>query len=309
MTLLESICKNCGKQFKYYTGSSKGVFCSNECYKQFYSKKILTCKNCNKKFKVQRGSSQIFCSRKCYEASRKIERINIKCSICKKVIHSSKQKVEKYHQKYCSVKCASIGKKKERINKKCLECGKEFEDYFLGKHIFCSKECWRKNSRREKIIKICLQCKKEFVFKKSVKYTRKKNIRKFCSKKCSCEYAILNNVPSRGKLGRRSDLNNQLFRSSWEANFARICNYYGTKWIYEPEKIYLPELQRYYYPDFYLPEINCYVEISGYVTKQKNIKLTSFKKNYPEKTIFHITNNDWYKYFRQYFMLIQEWEY
>jgi hypothetical protein len=72
--------------------------------------------------------------------------------------------------------------------------------------------------------------------------------------------AIGNNYGFRG--GIREDLD-QYFRSSWEANFARILNYLGIKWYFEPKKFEISEGKT-YTPDFYLPQLDTWVEIKGY---------------------------------------------
>ena len=49
------------------------------------------------------------------------------------------------------------------------------------------------------------------------------------------------NAYSRCRGGKRSDLNNQYFRSSWEANIARILNFLNIRWIYEYKRFYFNE--------------------------------------------------------------------
>lgn len=53
-----------------------------------------------------------------------------------------------------------------------------------------------------------------------------------------------------GKSFIREDLN-QHFRSTWEANFARILNYLDIDWEYEKYRIFFEDCS--YLPDFYLP--------------------------------------------------------
>lgn len=62
--------------------------------------------------------------------------------------------------------------------------------------------------------------------------------------------------------GRRADLGDQFFRSSWEANYARILNLLGVVWEFESRRLVTPYGS--YCPDFYLPESNTYVEIKGW---------------------------------------------
>ena len=63
------------------------------------------------------------------------------------------------------------------------------------------------------------------------------------------------------KAGVRDDLGFFL-RSTWEANYARILNYLGLEWSYEPKRFSTPYGS--YAPDFYLPSTNEYVEVKGW---------------------------------------------
>lgn len=115
---------------------------------------------------------------------------------------------------------------------------------------------------------------------------------------------------TRSKFGYRPDLNNTFFRSTWEANFARICNYYNTKWEFENNKYrcYFEKESMTYLPDFYLPEYDIYVEISGFVSNNKKLKLQLFNKYYPEKTLIHIFGDNYLKFFKEYKNYLENWE-
>lgn len=54
-------------------------------------------------------------------------------------------------------------------------------------------------------------------------------------------------------------------RSNWERLAAEHFDRIGLEWQYEPRKFRLPTGQ-YYWPDFYLPQIDLWVEIKGYAT-------------------------------------------
>jgi len=64
-----------------------------------------------------------------------------------------------------------------------------------------------------------------------------------------------------GKTGFRSDLG-QSFRSTWEANFARVLNLLKISWKYEYSP--KPITRVMYRPDFYLPDRDIFVEVKGY---------------------------------------------
>ena len=94
------------------------------------------------------------------------------------------------------------------------------------------------------------------------------------------------NPYSRAKGGKRKDLNNIYFRSSWEANIARYYNYIGIKWEYESKTFIFDNVTRgsvSYTPDFYLIEEDKWIEIKGWMDGKSKTKLKRFKKYYPEE--------------------------
>jgi hypothetical protein len=95
-----------------------------------------------------------------------------------------------------------------------------------------------------------------------------------------------NNPYSRCHGGKRSDIGDIYFRSSWEANFARICNYENIQWKYESQKFIFENVDDgilSYTPDFYLLEYDKIIEIKGWMNKQSVLRLEKFKKYYPNE--------------------------
>lgn len=91
---------------------------------------------------------------------------------------------------------------------------------------------------------------------------------------------------SRAKGGKRKDLDNIYFRSSWEANIARYYNYLGIKWEYEPKTFVFKNITRgsvSYTPDFYIPEEDKWIEVKGWMDSKSKTKLRRFKDQYPEE--------------------------
>lgn len=91
---------------------------------------------------------------------------------------------------------------------------------------------------------------------------------------------------SRAKGGKRKDLNNIYFRSSWEANIARYYNFIGVKWEFEPKTFIFNNVKRgsiSYTPDFYLPKEDKWVEVKGWMDGKSKTKLKRFKEQYPEE--------------------------
>ena len=80
------------------------------------------------------------------------------------------------------------------------------------------------------------------------------------------------------------------FASPAELECAKVLDYYGVPWLYEPRTFVLEEgeqgrVTEAFTPDFYLPEQDLYVELT--VMKQslvtrKNRKLRKLRERYPE---------------------------
>jgi hypothetical protein len=83
------------------------------------------------------------------------------------------------------------------------------------------------------------------------------------------------------------------FASQAELECARLLDYYGVPWMYEPRTFVLEQDERgrvteAFSPDFYLPDQDLYVEIT--VMKQslvtrKNRKLRKLRERYPDVKI------------------------
>ena len=83
------------------------------------------------------------------------------------------------------------------------------------------------------------------------------------------------------------------FQNEAELEYAKILDYYGVPWMYEPTTFVLERdddgrVTEAFTPDFYLPEQDLYLEVT--VMKQslvtrKNRKLRKLKRLYPEVRI------------------------
>lgn len=69
------------------------------------------------------------------------------------------------------------------------------------------------------------------------------------------------------------------FRSRWEANFARVLDYLGIHFQYEPKTFTIGNHT--YTPDFYIPSKKLYIEIKGYIDKWSRKRDKLLRKNYP----------------------------
>lgn len=95
------------------------------------------------------------------------------------------------------------------------------------------------------------------------------------------------------KTGRRPDLGDKYFRSSWEANYARYLNRaleQGdiVKWEYEPRHFVFPVKRG---NKAYLPDFRVWItkdeyewhEVKGYMDSASRIKLRRFALHFPEE--------------------------
>ena len=77
-----------------------------------------------------------------------------------------------------------------------------------------------------------------------------------------------------------------------EEEFARLLDFYGVEWQYEPRAFPLEwregRVTRMFRPDFYLPEFDLYIEITlmkQALVRRKNRKLRLLRELYPEVNI------------------------
>ena len=69
-------------------------------------------------------------------------------------------------------------------------------------------------------------------------------------------------------------------RSSYEVRIAKTLDRLGLAWVYEAKRFSIPELNTTYLPDFYIPDIDLWWEIKGYIDDQFKEKYTIFNKIY-----------------------------
>jgi hypothetical protein len=81
--------------------------------------------------------------------------------------------------------------------------------------------------------------------------------------------------------GFRDDLG-QYFRSSWEANFARVLNHRGKSWEYEPKTFQLEESLS-YTPDFLSDGV--FYEVKGQMDEKSKRQLDLMKRRYPDVVV------------------------
>jgi predicted nuclease of restriction endonuclease-like RecB superfamily len=119
--------------------------------------------------------------------------------------------------------------------------------------------------------------------------------------------------------GKREDLNNQYFRSSWEANYARYLNWLVERgeiaeWKFEPDTFEFTEIKRgnrFYTPDFKITNKDGsieYHEVKGYMSEDSRIKLKRMAKYFSEIKLILIDKESYKVLSRQLRNIIPNWE-
>ena len=83
------------------------------------------------------------------------------------------------------------------------------------------------------------------------------------------------------------------FASAAESECAKLLDYYGIPWLYEPRTFVLAQdddgrVTEAFTPDFYLPDQDLYVEITAMkqsLVTRKNRKLRKLRERYPDVRI------------------------
>lgn len=235
---------------------------------------------------------------------------------------------------------AAIATRKRRMptTKTCSRCGRAFVQR-RSNHIFCSKDCQltadglrRKRTggpgsgganrgqlrapRRQ-----CEMCSTAF-------YASPGQLRRgggrFCSLHCRARHMSAHPdswprmLNRRGRGGRRADLGNRYFRSSWEANWARYLtwlqmNGHITEWQFESETFEFPVKRgsRFYTPDFkvsYPDGRTEFHEIKGYMDQRSATKLARMQRYHPLVPLRLITPSAYKEVAEKVGMALPGWE-
>ena len=80
--------------------------------------------------------------------------------------------------------------------------------------------------------------------------------------------------------------NEYVVRGLWEYNVAKKLNEQNILWIKNQYLYYfINDIKKTYNPDFYLPELNEYIEVKGYFSKENKIKMDAIIDQNPETKI------------------------
>lgn len=221
----------------------------------------------------------------------------------------------------------------------CKLCGTQFQAR-TSNHIYCSDACATgANARRLQAQnsgagkhwskgmeyvprRTCELCGKRFYA--APIYVRRGGAR-FCSNDCRTRNVALHpelypQVRTRRAItGRRADLNNRFFRSTWEANYARYLNWLISvgdikSWEYEVdtfEFIAIKRGTRFYTPDFKVTERNgttVYHEVKGWMDPKSKTRLARMAKYYPAVKLILIDKDAYYAIAKTAKHLVSNWE-
>jgi len=303
-------CEFCGNPYDARPSANR-KYCSRKCYglASVVDAVKSICPQCNKGFEWTRAHKpQKYCSRKCQKLGirKNSTRVCEECGIEFPVNWVNSKR------KYCSLDCNAKAKDM-RVKTNCPTCGKKMltsnYDIVKGETNYCSRKCYG-ISRRNKIVVSCLQCGKDF---KTVQSEINRGGAKYCSKK----YYLLspsNTAHGHSKGGKRKDLGDIYFRSSWEANFARYLNHlmglcFIKGWTFEKEVFDLGAFN--YVPDFKIESVDgefSYHEVKGYMTKTARKKIALFKELYPNKKFVLVDEPVYLSIAKIYSDVIPNWE-
>jgi hypoxanthine phosphoribosyltransferase len=97
------------------------------------------------------------------------------------------------------------------------------------------------------------------------------------------------------------------FAHNAEYEFARILDFYGIAWEYEPRSFPLRwergHVTEAFTPDFYLPDLNLFVELTTLkagLTAEKNRKMRQLKELYPDTSIILLKKRDYLRLLAKY---------
>lgn len=166
-----------------------------------------------------------------------------------------------------------------------------------------------------KVTIVCKSCGKLFD-----KFPASKQL--YCSRRCGSNHKQSNGLQGYAIIGKRPDLNNQYFRSRWEANYARYINYLVSteglikSWEYEPQTFNFDKVRTKpfcYTPDFritYNDGTIEYHEVKGWDYSNGKKARQRFKKYFPALKLI-LRDKSWFKSILNHGIdkLIPNWEY
>jgi len=214
-----------------------------------YKKK--NCTNCGKEF-TPLSSRGYFCSHKC-NIDYKTSKTEIKiCPICKKEFKHLRRVT-------CSDKCyfLYVGKKAKLTNKKRNNYNKIGD---IRRNITCNDYYGEKKSKE---------------LRKKMSESRLEGFRSGKISNTLTKYYLKGN-----NFNRKYKYKENYFRSNWEVKVVKWLDDNNITWEYETKNcLFKLSSGRYYIIDFFLPELNKWIEVRGFWDKNSIKKCDEFVTN------------------------------
>jgi len=261
--------------------------------------------------RIRRSKAPVVCSNKCrgkVVASGEKIRVAKRCEACgtEMLLHPCRVG----RTRFCSKACA---KPKERI---CM-CGKKLKP---SQKMYCGNSCYVSARMKASPAKSFVDAKCEICGDKfpANRFGLAKGHERFCSRACFAVHAsgLHRSAYKHARRGKRADLGDMAFRSSWEANWARFLNHQKTagfvvSWEYESEAFRLTGDAKAYRPDFKVCYANGQVEfheIKGYMSRLCAEKLIAMAEQHPSVRVVLADKRVYFRVARKFRKMIPNWE-
>ncbi len=250
------ICKICEKEFE--TGQSLGS------HKRSHSRKLINCEICHQKFGVNSlEKHKIICLEK--------ERLSYKhCEKCGKDFKS-------YSSRFCSRSCAnghSVNEhQKMKVSSSLIFHHSESESFLL--------------KRKDKNCKYCGIITKSINNRPTKEYCTPPCLKAKEKKSQAISLKVKGKTGGYRKQGGRGKgcfYKEIWLDSSWELALAKRLDDLGISWERDTGKHRLPYFdesgnKKNYFPDFYIPSLNLYIEVKGFWTPGVKYKMLAVEQN------------------------------
>ncbi len=282
-------CENpdCGKE---HDGSyASGRFCCKECSKHYIALTKINAKNPNVKAHLDKlrteGKIQ---SRAPYGTW--------KCKICNFIADTRAKLNEHIKKEHYNQPLNFKNSNQEKL--KCPFCGKKYnKSQQLGGHIINCKmhpnKAYYDEVHKQQGKTFSEKCKINPHYNGWLGRKHKKETKEKISKSTINRVFDANHNYCRQNIKYYSIKNilNEEYtvHGKWELNVAKTLNKQNIIWNNKTYLTYITDIQRTYHPDFYLPELNTYIEVKGYYSEDDKIKMKAVLKSNPDIKIYFIS--------------------
>ena len=307
-TVVEVVCQKCGKSFlalAYKVRKGLSRYCSRECFGKTKVRKVTgMCECCGKKIESYPSRIKRFCSAKCAAPFIAEKRGHKIAEWNKNHPDKMKERGRKISQWYGShpEEVKELGERISIIKRHRAETDPEHKAQLVRQTAEMRDKKDKNDSWKQKRLNTISQ-----------KYTKEQRAvwasyggrghepwNKGLSKESDERIAtqargLMGHKPNPGsgigKCGWRDDIG-MFVRSTWEADVVRVFQYLGIEFEYEKKTFRFKDTEGNLIdtmlPDFYLPRFNLWVEVSGWMSKQKTEKIKLFREQYPKENLFSL---------------------